>query len=74
MKKFVINGSNSEEVKFDLAIPKAKHFEVQAVFKGEKLLQVQHVINDAVQTRRMGMGSPRMATSSHPSRKKTDHG
>ena len=56
MEKFVITGSNSDKVKFEIAIPKAKHFEVQAVFKGEKLLRVKHVINDAVQRKHKTFG------------------
>ena len=51
MEKFVISGSKSDKIKFDLVIPKAKHFETQTVFKGEKVLQLQHVINDAVQNK-----------------------
>ena len=56
MEKFDISGSKSDKIKFDLVIPKAKHFETQAVFKGEKELQPQHVINDAVQNKHRPYG------------------
>ena len=50
MEKFVIKGKGSNsDYTFGVAIAKAKHFHIQAVFKGEKKLQVQHVINDAEQ-------------------------
>ena len=51
MEKFIVTGSDSEKIKFVLEIPKAKHFQVQAVFKGEKQLQVQQIINDAVKSK-----------------------
>ena len=56
MEKFSIVGSKSDNTKFDLAIPKAKHFKIQAVFKGEKQLQLQDVINDAVQSKHKPYG------------------
>ena len=52
----MIEGSNSDNIKFDLVIPKAKHFQIQAVFRGEKQLQVPHVINDAVQSKHKPWG------------------
>ena len=57
MEKFAIKGSNSDKFEFHLALPKAKHFQIQAVFKGEKQLQVQHVINDAVKSKHKTYGS-----------------
>ena len=56
MEKFVIFGSKSDNIKFDLAIPKAKHFKIQAVFNGEKQLQLKHVINDAVKSKHKTYG------------------
>ena len=56
MEKFVIKGKGSNsDYTFGVAIPKAKHFHIQAVFKGEKKLQVQHVINDAEQIKHKDM-------------------
>ena len=57
MENCFIKGSNSNKIEFNLAIPKAKHFQIQAVFKGERQLQVKHIINDAVKSKHKPYGS-----------------